>query len=354
MLDFLETYMNSKSPTGFEFHGGQQVWAEYMKNYSDVSLDNYGTCYAKIEGTNSKIKVVIEAHADEISYYVNYITDNGLIYVRRNGGSDHQIAPSKRVDIHIGDGKYVKGLFGWPAIHTRKDSESAPKLDNIFIDVGATTKQEVLELGIEIGNVITYEDKFMTLNDKYYVGKALDNKIGGYIISQVARKLKENNVYLPFDLYIVNSVQEEIGLKGARMVADTIRPNFAIVTDVTHDTSTPMIDQKVYGDIKCGNGPVLPVSPPIHNKFLSKVKDIAKSNNIPFQQVVSPSSSGTDADSFAYSNGGVPTVLIKSAQRYMHTTNEMVSISDVDNTIELIYLTLKQLDFSESYKYFEV
>jgi len=357
--DFLESYMNGKSPTGFEHYGGQQIWADYMKNISDdVELDNYGTCFAIIEGDGStEFRVVIEAHADEIAYYVNYIKDDGIIYVRRNGGSDHQIAPSKRVHIHVSDGKVISGVFGWPAIHTRKGKDVAPTLDNIFIDVGAVSKDEVLEMGIEVGNVITYEDKFTTLNNRYYVGKALDNKIGGYIISQVALRVSSDvadRKILPFDLYIVNSVQEEIGLRGAAMIADKLKPDLVIVTDVTHDTSTPMINSEVYGDIRCGKGPVLPVTPPVQNKFRNFVKKIAKDNNISIQQNVSPGSSGTDADSFAYSNGGTPTVLIKSAQRYMHTTNEMVSIDDVENIIDLIYLTLKNITPEIDLKYFKI
>ena len=193
----------------------------------------------------AEYKVVIEAHCDEIGWFVNYIADDGLISVIRNGGSDHQIAPSKRVDIHTEKG-IVKGLFGRPAIHTRKrgSEEQSPKSDNIFIDVGCADKKAVEKLGIEVGNPITYEDEFMVLNKNYYVGRAMDNRAGGFMIAQVARLLKQNNNKLNFGLYIVNSVQEEIGLKGAEMIAKRIKPNVAIVTDVCHDTTTPMIDKK--------------------------------------------------------------------------------------------------------------
>ena len=132
---FLEQYLNNPSPTGFESEG-QKIWLDYIKSFSDDYLvDTYGSV-AAIINPKSKYKVVIEAHADEISWFVHYITSDGFIYLRRNGGSDHQIAPSKRVNIHTENG-IVEAVFGWPAIHTRKNGdEKAPKLDNIFLDCG--------------------------------------------------------------------------------------------------------------------------------------------------------------------------------------------------------------------------
>ena len=259
-LQFLETYLNNPSPTGYEA-GGQQIWMDYLKPYVDTFItDTYGTAVGIIN-PDAKFKVVIEGHSDEISWYVNYITDNGLIYVIRNGGSDHQIAPSKRVNIHTKKG-IVKGVFGWPAIHTRKaGKEENASLSNIFIDCGCETKDEVEKLGVHVGCVITYPDEFMILNENKFVCRAIDNRMGGFMIAQVARLLKENNITLPFGLYIVNSVQEEIGLRGAEMITQTIKPNVAIVTDVCHDTTTPMIEKKIEGDLQIGKGPVVAYAP---------------------------------------------------------------------------------------------
>jgi putative aminopeptidase FrvX len=355
---FLEKYLNNASPTGFET-AGQKIWAKYMKPFSDtIQLDNYGTCYALIKGSDESdnpYKVVIEAHADEISYFVSYITVNGLIYVRRNGGSDHQIAPSKRVHIHTRKNGVVDGHFGWPAIHLRAaKSESAPSLDNIFIDIGAETKEEVIGMGVDIGNVITYEDTYKVLNDRYYVGKSLDNKMGGFMIAEVARHLKENGVLLPFDLYVVNSVQEEIGLRGAQMITNTIKPDCAIITDVTHDTSTPMIEQQKHGDVKCGSGPTLTVGPAVHNKLLELIRETAEGKEIDVQIRPASGSTGTDTDAFAYSNGGVPSALIALPQRYMHTTVEMVHKDDVESVINLIYETLFNINNNHNFKYFDI
>ena len=281
--DFLEKYINNPSPTGFESKG-QKMWLDYIKPYIDTHIvDTYGTVVGIIN-PDAKYKVVIEAHADEISWFVHYITKEGFIYLRRNGGSDHQIAPSKRVNIHTKKG-IVKAVFGWPAIHTRKSGdEKTPTLDNIFLDCGCATKEEVEKLGIHVGCVVTYEDEFITLNNKFYVGRALDNRIGGFMIAEVARLLKENKIKLPFGLYITNSVQEEVGLRGAQMIVETIQPDVAIVTDVTHDTNTPMLNKIKQGDIKCGDGPVLYYGPS-HHLFFSCQKYKKKGPSMPIMFV---------------------------------------------------------------------
>ncbi len=350
-IKFLEKYLNTASPTGYE-HNGQKLWMDYLKPYVDkIEVDHYGTCYGIIN-PESEFRVVIEAHADEISWYVNYITDEGLIYVIRNGGSDQMIAPSKVVHLH-GEKGIIKGVFGWPAIHTRgvNSDEPVPKLDNIFIDCGGSTKKEVEELGIFVGTMITYPDEFFQLNDKYFVSRALDNRIGGFMIAEVARLLKENDKKLPFGLYITNSVQEEVGLYGANMIADTIKPNIAIITDVTHDTSTPMIEKKKEGDTKCGDGPVIFFAPSVHHIIRELIVNTAKTKKIPFQRAAASRATGTDTDAFAHSNGGVPSALISLPLRYMHTTVEMVAQEDVANVIQLIYETLLEIKPTMNLKY---
>lgn len=349
---FLYEYLNNASPTGYEAPG-QKIWVDYIKPYVDEwHLDNYGTAYGIIN-PGHEYRVVIEAHADEISWYVNYISDNGFIQVIRNGGSDHIIAPSMRVNIHTKKG-IVKGVFGWPAIHTRKgkDENMSPTMDNIFVDVGAKDKAEVLEMGIHVGCVITFVDELTKLNNTYYCGRALDNRMGGFCIAEVARLLKENKKSLPFSLYVVNAVQEEIGLRGAEMIANTIKPHVAIITDVTHDSNTPLVNNKIQGDIKCGHGPSLTYAPAVHNLLLEQVISVAEAHNIDFQRQAASRSTGTDTDAFAYSNGGVPSVLISLPLRYMHTTVEMAHEKDIENVIALIYETLLSIKAGQSFKYF--
>jgi len=349
---FLKEYLNNASPTGFEAPG-QKLWLKYLKPYIDEwKLDNYGTAYGIIN-PGQPYKVVIEGHADEISWFVHYISESGFISVVRNGGSDHLIAPSKRVNIHTKKGM-VKGVFGWPAIHVRKgsDAKMTPSMENIFIDVGASNKKEVEDMGIHVGCVITYEDEMMILNDRYYVGRALDNRIGGFCIAEVARLLKKNKVKLPYTLYVVNSVQEEVGLRGAEMVANTIKPDVAIVTDVTHDTHTPMMNKNKLGDVKAGRGPSITYAPAVHNNLLNLIVEAAERTEIPLQREAASRRTGTDTDAFAYSNGGVPSALISIPLRYMHTTVEMAHKEDVENVIRLIYETLLSIKGGHNFKYF--
>lgn len=347
--EFLYKYLDNSSPTGFE-SSGQQIWLDYIKEYTDEYItDTYGSA-AAIINPKAEYKVVIEAHADEISWFVNYISDEGYIYVIRNGGSDQQIAPSMRVNIFTDKGP-IKGVFGWPAIHVRKATDKGPNLENIFIDVGCESKEEVEELGVKVGCVITYEDQPMDLNKKYLCGRALDNRIGGYMIAQVAKKLKENKVELPFGLYIVNAVQEEIGLRGAEMMAARIQPDVAIITDVCHDTHSPMYNKKLSGDQKAGKGPVVTFGPAVQNNLLQMIIDTAEKQEIPIQRSATSKATGTDTDAFAYSGKGIASALISLPIKYMHTTVESAHYDDIENVIELIFQFLLQLKEGHDFRY---
>ncbi len=351
--EFLKSYINTPSPTGFE-SGGQKLWLEYIKPFSDTFFtDPYGSAAAVINPTAS-FKVVIEAHADEISWFVNYVSAEGLIYLKRNGGVDHQVAPAKRVWIHGKKGP-VKAVFGWPAIHTRTGADSKetnPRVDNLFLDCGARNKKEVEELGIHIGAVATYEDGYEDIAYDYMIGRAFDNRIGGFMIAEVARLLHENKKKLPYSLYVVNAVQEEVGLRGAEMMARRIKPDVAIITDVTHDTTTPMINKMIEGDCSCGKGPALVYGPAVHNKLLGLIQQTAEKHKIPVQLRAVSRSTGTDTDSFAYANDGCPSALISIPLRYMHTTVEMLHKRDVEETIRLMYETLLALTPKTNLSYF--
>lgn len=347
---FLYEYLNNASPTGFE-SSGQKIWLNYLKPYIDeYFVDTYGTAVGVIN-PNAQYKVVIEAHADEISWFVHYITKDGFVYLRRNGGSDHQIAPSKRVNIHTENG-IVPAVFGWPAIHVREPGkEETPSLKNIFLDLGCKSDKEVEELGVHVGCVITYPDELMELNKRYYVGRALDNRIGGFMIAEVARLLKQNKDKLPFGLYIVNSVQEEVGLNGATMIARRINPNVAIVTDVCHDTQSPMMSKVLSGDLSCGKGPVLSYAPAVQNNLLKLIIEAAKKNKIDFQRQAASRVTGTDTDAFAYATDGIASALISLPLRYMHTTVESVHKQDVEEVIKLIYHSVKSIKNNQDFRY---
>jgi putative aminopeptidase FrvX len=224
-------------------------------------------------------------------------------------------------------------------------------MKNIFLDLGCKSKEEVEELGVHVGCVVTFEDEFMLLNNKYFVGRALDNRIGGFMIAEVARRIKENGTSLPYSLYIVNAVQEEIGLRGAEMIAHRIKPDVAIVTDVCHDTQSPAYNKIQNGDLSCNKGPVLTYGPAVHNNLLNMIIDTATSKNIPFQRASAYRATGTDTDAFAYSGSGVCSALISLPLKYMHTTVEMVSIEDVEHVIDLMFEFLVQLPEGYDFRY---
>lgn len=352
-ITFFEKLINTSSPTGFEYTW-QQVWIDYMKKYSDeLSIDTYWTAVATINPW-CDYSVVLEAHCDEISWFVNYITDDGFLHVIRNWWSDHQIAPSKRVCIH-GENWIVEWVFWRPAIHTRgplsSNKDVKLEVQNLFIDVWAKDKQEVEKMGIVVWSVITYPDKFHTLNDRYYVWRAMDNRAWWFMIAQVARLLHESKTMLPFTLHIVNSVQEEIGLKGAEMIAHTLNPNIALVVDMCHDTSTPMINKKKEWNIKCGMGPVISTWPSVHNLLRKQVTQVAKDNNIPFQRLASSRRTWTDTDAFAYTRWWIASTLFSLPIRYMHTTVEMAHFDDIENTIKLMLASIQSIKWTEDRKY---
>lgn len=346
---FLEAYLNAKSPTGMETEG-QQIWLDYVKPYVDKTYtDTYGTAVGVIN-PEKEYKVMIEAHADEIGWTVSHIDPKGFIRVVRNGGSDHHIAPGTKVQI-LGEKGVVKGHFGWLAIHERRgEGALKPEPKNLFIDVEASSKEEVEKMGIVVGSLIVYDTKFEERNGRY-ISRALDNRIGGYMIAQVARKLKKNNVELPFGLYVVNAVQEEIGLCGAEMIANSIKPDVAIVTDVCHDTHTPHMNQLTAGDTTCGKGPVLFRGADIQLNLNKLITKVAKKNKIPFQRGTYNGNSGTDTGVIYKAGGGVASQLISLPLKYMHTTVETVHKSDVEAVIELIYQSLLKIKNGQDFRY---
>jgi putative aminopeptidase FrvX len=348
-IEWIKKYIQNPSPTGNE-RVGQQIWLDYIKPYIDDHIVcNYGSVAAVIN-PGQKFKVVIEAHADEIAWYVQTISPDGFIHVQETGGTDPGIAPSQFVNIHTSKG-LIPAVFGWPAIHTRETSQDAPKMSSIFIDCGCESKEEVEKLGIQIGDYITYSSGFEVVNNTHFVGRALDNRMGGFMIARLAKMLKENNVQLPYTLYIVNSVQEEIGTKGAQVMAHVLQPDCAFIIDVTHDTLTPMMDKNKEGDIGLGKGPVVTKAPSIHNKMRELLLNTAIENKIPHQLAVMPKETGTDADGFAYELGGIPSSLISLPLRYMHTTVETMHRNDIEHGINLLYHTLQKMKPDFNFKY---
>ncbi|MDC1282472.1 M20/M25/M40 family metallo-hydrolase [bacterium] len=339
---FLYKYLNAYSPVAQEIEG-QQIWAEYIAPFVDeINTDAYGTCWGtRLTSSNnhSALNVVIEAHCDEIAWIITNIEADGMIRVKRHGGSDNMIAPSKTVMIHTHNGTRVKGVFGWPAIHTRKSyTEMGYDQHELWVDTGLKDKKAVNKAGVEVGNLITFDDKFHEMGD-YYVGRSLDNKIGGYIIAEAIRKIAEEGVVLPYNLHVVNSVQEEVGLHGAKMIAKRLKADLALVHDVCHNTNTPKIDKAKDGDNKGGLGPCLEYTAQNHRDINKMLREVANDKKIPVQLTVG--SMGNDTMAFFMEN--TPTAILATPLKYMHTTIEMAHKKDVKYAIKLFVEFLKAL-----------
>jgi putative aminopeptidase FrvX len=338
---FLEAYLNAYSPVAQETEG-QDIWLRYISDFvHSLHMDAYGTGYGIYKSDNPDAKrVVIEAHCDEIAWIITHIEKDGFVRVRHHGGSDNMIAPSKTVIIHTHDGRQVKGVFGWPAIHTRTERTSKGyEPHELWIDLGVESQEEVAELGVEVGCLATFDTQFSELGN-YYVARALDNKIGGYIIAEVIKRMALDGIKLPYDLYIVNSVQEEVGLYGAKNIANALKADLALVHDVCHNVNHPKMDKAKHGPVEGGKGPSLEYTSQNHRDILNKLKEVAKAEDLPLQHHVG--SYGNDTMGFFLAN--TPTAILATPLKYMHTTVEMAHMDDVENCIKLFIAFLKNID----------
>ncbi len=347
MLDkeFLYKYLHAHAPSGFEGKA-IKIWEDKIEAYVDqIQRDKYGSSVAIINPT-APFKIVIEAHVDEIGWYVNYINKQGYIYVIRNGGSDHQIAPSMRATLYTEEGDKWPAVFGWPAIHVRKgDKNPKIELENIFLDAGFSSDTVATEKNVQPGTWVSFNQQITEIGD-FLTAKALDNRIGGYMLVELAQKIASIKKKLPFGVYFVNAVQEEVGLKGASMMAHRLQPNVALIIDVTHDTQSPLYNKIKQGNIACGKGPVIMKAPSIHNLVRKKLIESAKKNKVTFQYGATSHGTGTDTDAFAYTGKGIPSALLSVPLKYMHTTVEMVHKDDVIDGIDLLSYFIKNFSLN--------
>ncbi len=348
--DFLEELLITPSPTGFE-SAGQKVWKEYAGQFADdIQADAYGSATAKLNTSFDVITVMIEAHCDEIGMIVQHITDNGYIYVNKLGGSDSTIAKAKRVNIHTRDG-IVSGVTGNTAIHLQDKKNGGgkqPAWKDIYVDIGASSRKEALEL-VQVGDPITYADEYDYLSEDILAGRALDNRIGGFMIAQVLKNLSEYRDELSVNVVALNSVQEEVGGYGARMMSYRIDPDLALVTDVTHATDTPGINQKEHGQIKLKEGPVVQHGGANHPKIVEFIEDVGKEQEIDIQHEATSVRTGTDTDSIFYQKTGIPSALISLPLRYMHSPVETASMDDVASLIDLMTESVLALEPDQTF-----
>ncbi|MES2996166.1 MAG: M20/M25/M40 family metallo-hydrolase [Verrucomicrobiota bacterium] len=347
---FLHRLLETPSPTGFEMPG-QKVWASWIGKYAaQVDCDAYGSTWATLPGTSKRI-VMLESHADEIGWIVKHIEENGFIRIDRIGGSDTATARGRRITI-LGDKKPVPGVIGNTAIHLRRDElgkEKAPEIHELWVDVGATSPFAVAALGIRVGHPAVYQDGPMELTDDLIVSRALDNRIGGYIIAQVMKRVAETKKKPPFTLICLNAVQEEIGGHGAKMATYRLKPDVCLCLDVTHATDTPGIDHAKFGKVILGGGPTLTHGTVNHPLVVQRLAGLASDLKIPLQHESSSRFSGTDTDKIFHSREGVPSALVSLPLRCMHSVVETASYHDIEKTIALMTAFVLSLSAKDSF-----
>jgi putative aminopeptidase FrvX len=348
---FLYELLNTPSPTGFEVRG-QRVWAKRCREFADsVESDAYGNAWATVKGTDPDApRLMIEAHADEIGFIVKYISDEGFLRVDRIGGSDWANARGRRLTVFSDKGE-ILGIVGNTAIHIRdrKDGEKAPEVHELFVDIGATSAAEVAEMGIRVGHPAVYADSAIPFGKNQIVGRALDNRIGGFIISEVTRRLAEKEARPAATCLALNAVQEEIGGYGATMAAYHLKPDFCLVLDVTHATDSPDIKHQQHGKVTLGGGPSITHGTANHPLMIERLIELARAHGIPLQHESSSRFTGTDTDSIYHVRGGIPCALISLPLRYMHSIVEMADFGDVEKVIQLMTLFVQSVKAGETF-----
>jgi len=348
-LDFLRTLVNTPSPVGQEWRG-QRVWLDYVRKYADSTYsDTYGNCVGVLNQGGSP-RVMLAAHADEIAMVVNYIDPDGFIYVRKLGGVDAAITKAQRVIIHSRNGP-IKGVVGNVPPHLTKHDEAhrVPKIHEIFIDIGVSSTKQAEKL-VRIGDPITLNDEFDILRNDLVVARAFDNRVGTFAVAEAMRYLSDSKSKLKAEVSVVSNIQEEVGLLGARQIAYSIKPDVALVVDVTHSTDYPTVSKAQHGNIKMGEGPSVTHGGCNHAEVVARLERVAAAEKIPLQHEAMSSTSGTDTDAIFWTRGGIASALISLPNRYMHSPVEIINLKDLEKIPELMAAFALSLKRGEEFK----
>ena len=349
-LQFLETLVNTPSPSGHESRG-LRVWMDYAGQYADATYsDAYGNCVAVLNKGGGP-RLMLAGHADEIGMTVNFIDDDGYVYVRRLGGTNPAITKAQRVTIHSRKGP-IKGVVGSVAPHlmrTETGAPKVPKIHEVFIDIGVGSRKAAEKL-IRVGDPITLNDQFELLRGDLAVARAFDNRVGTWAVAETLRLLQSGKAKLNAEVCAVANTMEEVGLFGARQIAYSLHPDIALVMDVTHATDYPTVDKRQHGDIKVGQGPTVTHGNCNHPEVIKRVEQVAKRLKINLQHEAISSTSGTDTDAVFWTRGGIPSGLISLPNRYMHSPVEVVSLKDLEQIPQLMAGFAKSLKKGDQFK----
>ncbi len=340
-LSFLQRLLDTPSPSGFEAEAQKLVREEMEKFADEVRTDVMGNVIGVVN-PRGKPKVMLAGHVDEIGFMVRYIDDHGYIYFAPIGGVDAHLVPGERVWIHTRNGP-VLGVVGKKPIHLMdaKDRDRVVPLHEQWIDIGARNKKEAQKL-VRIGDPITFAVGFQRLQNDLIVARGVDDKMGAFVVTETLRRLSRRKPKAA--VFAVSTVQEEIGLRGARVSAYGIEPDVGIAVDVGFATDYPTIDKRRVGEVSLGKGPILHRGANINPKVGELLIRAAEEEGIPYQLVGEPRGTGTDANVIQLTRAGVATGLVSVPNRYMHTPSEVISLSDLDNAVRLLVAFIERLE----------
>jgi putative aminopeptidase FrvX len=332
---FLNELLSTASPSGFE-HAGQRVWVEYVREFADdVRTDAYGNAIAVYKGGDSDQAIAFTGHADEIGFMVRDITDDGFLKLTSVGGSDKTVSRGQHVTVHSEE--QVHGVIGQTAIHLRDtdsdDDESVPDIDEQHVDIGVGSQEAAEEL-VDRGDPITFSSDIAPLHGTRMSARGMDNRIGVWAAAEGLRRAAARDAEAT--VYAVSTVQEEVGLKGARMVGFDLDPDAFVAVDVTHATDSPDIPSEKRDNIELGDGPVIARGSANHPVLVDGLRRIAATEGIDVQLQAAGSYTGTDADAFYTARGGIPSLNVGLPNRYMHTPVEVIDTEDLDEIAELL------------------
>ncbi|MBI4716633.1 MAG: M42 family metallopeptidase [Planctomycetes bacterium] len=339
--EFLKVIEETPSPSGFE-QPVQRLVRQRMKPYADrIETDVHGNVIVALNPKGTP-RVMLAGHCDQIGLMTRYIDDNGYIFVAAIGGIDASVVPGSRVVVHTRNGP-VDGVIGRKPVHVLKPEERGAKVElrELWVDIGAKSRKETQDV-VSIGDPITFRLEMVPLANDLVTSPAFDNKCGTFVVMEALRLCAVKKIRCA--LFAVSTVQEEIGLRGARTSCYGLDPQAGIAVDVTHATDYPDIDKRVNGDIKLGQGPTIATGPNINPALEDLLVKTAKARNIPFQKEAAPGGTGTDANAIQLTRAGVATALVGIPNRYMHTQVEVVSLADLEAAAKLIAETVSRID----------
>jgi tetrahedral aminopeptidase len=331
--EFLNRLLETPSPSGYE-RPIQDVVRDYARPFADsVATDLHGNVIAS-KNSGAKLRVMFAGHCDQIGMLVTHINDNGFIYAQTIGGWDAQQLIGQRMVIWTAKGP-LPAVISRKPIHLLTDEErkQVVKLEDLWLDIGAKTKDEAKEL-VRIGDPVTLKLGFQEMRGGLANSPAMDNKCGLWVVIEALRRAAQRD--LKVAVHAVSTVAEEIGLRGARTAAYGIDPQVGIAVDVTHATDCPTIDKRQQGDIALGNGPVIVRGPNMNPAVVERLLELAQKSEVPHQIAASGKAQPNDSNALQINRAGVATGLVSIPNRYMHSAVEMISLDDIDRAADLL------------------